>query len=87
MGENDGSTINCYSTGSVTGSAFLMAAVWWKKAIRTINKKTISVICYSTGSVSGFSDYVGGLVGIATAVSATAIFLTQAGRMTETACR
>ena len=56
VGENDGSIINCYSTGNVSGSYYYVGG------LVGYNNGSISN-CYSTGSVSGSDYYVGGLVG------------------------
>ena len=55
VGENGGSIINCYSTGTVTGSSAFVGGLVGD------NYGSISD-CYSTGDVNGNSE-VGGLVG------------------------
>ena len=59
VGINEGSTIsNCYSTGSVTGTArYVGGLVGWVLDTSTVSN------CYSTGTVTGSHWYVGGLAG------------------------
>ncbi len=55
-GRNDGSIMNCYSTGSVSGNDGIGGLIGW-------NENGIVKNCYSSASVSGFDDFVGGLMG------------------------
>jgi len=58
MGSNYNSTVsNSYSTGSVSGTAFIGGLVGTIGYSSTVNNS------YSTGSITGTGDYVGGLVG------------------------
>ena len=50
-----GTVINCYNTGSVSGSEYVGGVVGYSRS-------TVSD-CYNTGSVSGNGSYVGGVVG------------------------
>ncbi len=58
VGYNRGSVLNCYNTGSVSGTSnFVGGVVGYNDYSCTVKN------CYNTGSVSGTSNFVGGVVG------------------------
>jgi len=60
VGCNEGTIINCYSTGSVVGTGYTIGGLIGCNGF--VSEATI-IDCYSTASLSGVVNQVGGLVG------------------------